>query len=124
MLALIGMAGGTSLLRGQPRIDVRGDTLVDLGTAYRDETMHGECTILNAGNENLVIEQVSSSCGCTKGDLVSSIIPPHDSTTLRLHFNTSNFLGKVSRFVILVSNDYAHRNFFPSNHDTHRTERG
>ena len=95
----------------QPRINV-SETRFAYGDMYQGERPNHVITIRNDGSSPLLIENVDSPCNCTSTQLHHSIIPPNDSSVLVITFNSEDFVDSVSRFVVIVSNDLAHRNVF------------
>jgi hypothetical protein len=63
--------------------------------------------VRNFGSADLEISGVSTTCGCTAALLDRKRIKPGRSATLRVSFDTRDERGKVSRSVLLESNDPA-----------------
>jgi hypothetical protein len=61
--------------------------------------------IMNTGTDDLLINDVESSCGCTSAITDSKVIAPNSSTKLRTVFNTTGRLGMNTKFIIIHSND-------------------
>jgi hypothetical protein len=61
--------------------------------------------IMNVGTDNLIINDVESSCGCTSAITDSKIIAPNSSTKLRTTFDTKGRLGMNTKYIIVHSND-------------------
>lgn len=61
--------------------------------------------IYNRGGENLEIQKVKASCGCTAAQPKKTILSPFDSTTIEVEFNTKNRMGKQKKYVYIFSND-------------------
>jgi hypothetical protein len=87
-----------------PRIAV-DPTVFDFGKAQQEKTLEKEFTIRNLGSEDLVIEGVSTTCGCTVAEGYSKVIKPGSSTPLRVKLQTRNNFGRLSRSVLIKSND-------------------
>lgn len=87
-----------------PRISV-DPTVFDFGKAQQEKTLEKEFTIRNLGNEDLVIESVSTTCGCTVAEGYSKVIKPGGSTPLRVKLQTRTTFGRLSRSVLIKSND-------------------
>ena len=96
-------AAATAPARG-PRIAVE-PTVFDFGKAQQEKTLEKEFTVRNLGNEDLVIESVSTTCGCTVAEGYSKLIKPGASTPLRVKLQTRTSFGKLSRSVLIKSND-------------------
>lgn len=91
-----------------PRISVE-PTVFDFGKAQQEKTLEKEFTVRNLGNEDLVIESVSTTCGCTVAEGYSKVIKPGGSTPLRVKLQTRTSVGRLSRSVLIKSNDPAGR---------------
>jgi hypothetical protein len=89
-----------------PRISVEPASF-DFGKAVQNKTLSKEFSIRNFGTEDLVIENVSTTCGCTAALLDAKVIKPGGSTPLRVTLETRAYSGKVERKVLIRSNDTA-----------------
>ena len=87
-----------------PRIRVEPESF-DFGNALPDKTLRKEFTIRNFGDVALLIENVSTTCGCTAALPEVRRIEPGGSTPLRVTFETRRYSGKVERRVLVRSND-------------------
>jgi Protein of unknown function (DUF1573) len=87
-----------------PRIRVEPETF-DFGNALPQKTLRKEFTVRNFGDAPLVIEGVSTTCGCTAALPEVRRIEPGGSTPLRVTFETRRYSGKVERRVLVRSND-------------------
>jgi hypothetical protein len=93
----------TSSAKG-PRLYVE-PTPFDFGQAVQNKTLQKEFSIRNFGGSDLVIENVSTTCGCTAALLADKVIKPGGSTPLRVSLETRNYAGKMERTVLIRSND-------------------
>ncbi len=87
-----------------PRFSIE-PTAFDFGKAVQNKTLSKEFTIHNYGTEDLVIESVSTTCGCTVADGYAKVIKPGGSTPMRVSLETRTYRGKVERTVMIRSND-------------------
>ncbi len=102
---LLAVAGGADERpTGAPRIQVEPESF-DFGKAQPGRTLRKEFTIRNFGDAALVIEGVSTTCGCTAAISAQSRVEPGGRTSLRVTFETRSFSGKVERHVLIRSND-------------------
>jgi hypothetical protein len=103
--SLIGPARGedTSPAAG-PRIRVEPVSF-DFGRAAQNKILRKEFSIRNFGNQDLVVESVSTTCGCTAALLDSSVVKPGGTTPLRVSLETRAYRGHVVRSVMVKSND-------------------
>ena len=87
-----------------PRIRVEPEGF-DFGRAQRGKTLRKDFTLRNFGDAELVIEGVSTTCGCTAALTAESRVEPGGSTSLRVTFETRSYSGRVERHVLVRSND-------------------
>ncbi|HEY7515650.1 MAG TPA: DUF1573 domain-containing protein [Vicinamibacteria bacterium] len=89
-----------------PRLVVQPASF-DFGKAVQNKTLNKEFSIRNFGSADLVIENVSTTCGCTAALLADKVIKPGSTSPLRVSLETRTYSGKVERTVLIRSNDPA-----------------
>jgi hypothetical protein len=99
-------AAGRAEEQKAPRIAVEPDAF-DFGKALPGKTLRKEFTLRNFGDAELVIENVSTSCGCTAALASDKQVKPGGSTLLRVTLETRSYSGRVERQVLVRSNDPA-----------------
>mgnify|MGYP003462594565 CR=1 FL=1 len=100
MAMLLAVAGGAAERpTAAPRIQVEPGSF-DFGKAQPGKTLRKEFTIRNFGDAVLVIEGVSTNCGCTAAISAQSRVEPGGRTSLPVTFDTRTFSGKVERVVL------------------------
>lgn len=87
-----------------PRIRVEPSSF-DFGRAAQNKTLRKEFSIRNFGNQDLVIESVSTTCGCTAALMDNKVVKPGGTTPLRVSLETRAYRGRVVRSVMVKSND-------------------
>ncbi len=87
-----------------PRIRVEPESF-DFGKAQPGKTLRKDFTIRNFGDAALVIEDVSTTCGCTAALSEQSRVEPGGRTALRVTLETRTYSGRVERQVLVRSND-------------------
>ena len=87
-----------------PRFSIEPESF-DFGKALQNKTLSKEFTIHNYGTEDLVIQNVSTTCGCTVAGGYAKVIKPGGSTPLRVSLETRTYRGKVERKVLIRTND-------------------
>ena len=97
-------AGSDEKPAAAPRIRVEPESF-DFGTAQPGKTLRKDFTIRNFGDAELVIEGVSTTCGCTAALSAQSRVAPGGRTALRVTVETRSYSGKVERQVLVRSND-------------------
>jgi hypothetical protein len=108
LLAAALAASGGSLFAEEdaaaPRIRVEPDGF-DFGKALPGKTLRKEFTLRNFGDAELVIEGVTTTCGCTAALTADTRVKPGGSTQLRVTLETRSYSGKLERQVLVRSND-------------------
>lgn len=96
---------GAAVFKG-PAIEVDKEEY-DYGTM--NEGDDGRCIFLirNSGDQPLVIDHVSSSCGCTTAEYPQKPLAPGKSGKIAVEYNTSN-IGSFRKTLVVVSNAKNH----------------
>jgi hypothetical protein len=102
-LAVLAATPATAAAEG-PRLRVEPPSF-DFGRALPDRTLRKEFALKNLGDRDLVIEGVSTTCGCTAAVVGERTVRPGRSTTLVVTLETRNSHGRVERRVLVRSND-------------------
>jgi len=100
LLSLLAACGNPT-----PRIVVE-PTSQDLGERPQ-ERIELAYTVRNTGDALLIIEKVSTSCGCTVAELDRTEIPPGETAQLLVSLDPveDDLFGDVKRVIYLRSND-------------------
>ena len=78
----------------------------DFGSALPGKSLHKEFVLRNIGGAPLVIDKVSTTCGCTVATGYETRIPPGGRTVLRVTFTTpARPPGRTEKSVLVRSND-------------------
>ena len=90
-----------------PRIAVDPPSF-DFGRTLPQKAVTREFSIRNFGDQDLVIENVSTSCGCTLAEpLTKTVVKPGGSQPLRVTLTTPSSPGPTTKSVVVRSNDPA-----------------
>jgi len=93
---------------GEPDILLEEEQL-DLGPVQNGEVRSFEVEVVNQGTGDLVIEAVSTSCGCTSARVIPTTLGPGESGSLQVTFDSGAHgpeeLGPVLKQVFIASND-------------------
>jgi hypothetical protein len=87
-----------------PVVRVEPDAF-DFGRALPGRSLRKEFTLRNAGDAELVIDGVSTTCGCTAAIAGAKRLAPGRSTPLTVTLETRDYRGHVERRVLVRSND-------------------
>jgi hypothetical protein len=109
LIGLIVLSYGLVACSGSdPQIEVE-TAAIDLGEVVNGDVVTRDVAVKNVGSADLTIENVSTSCGCTQASLDKMVIPPGDSATLHIEFDSGahgeELTGDLVRQVFVVSND-------------------
>jgi Protein of unknown function (DUF1573) len=87
-----------------PRISVE-PAAFDFGKTLPGKTLRKEFTLKNFGDAELVIENVSTTCGCTAALAPDTRLKPGAASPLRVTLETRSYSGRIERQVLVRSND-------------------
>ena len=69
------------------------------------KTLRKEFRLRNAGDRDLVLQRVRTSCGCTVGKLARTTLEPGAATSLSVSLATGTSRGRLVKSVLVPSND-------------------
>jgi hypothetical protein len=108
LLCAILLAVFLSACSGRPQITVAA-TELDLGDVVNGTVLERELIIHNNGQADLVVDAVTTSCGCTQATIEPMTIAPDDSGTLHIVFDSGahgpGVTGQLVRQVFIATND-------------------
>jgi len=81
------------------------ETAWDFGKVKQGEVVSHEFVFANEGDETLIIQKVSTSCGCTAALVSAEKIPPGKEGRIGVKFDTRGYGGPVKKLVYVDSND-------------------
>jgi hypothetical protein len=104
-MSVVILVGGSVSAIAKPVVSFDKETH-DYGRVLYGDVVKEEFTLTNLGNENLVIEKLESSCGCTKAVHGNSVVPPKGHTKIVASFDTDGLRpGKKQKTVTVFTND-------------------
>ena len=108
LMAFIFLAVGLAACGGPPQVSVPEASLA-LGDVVNGEIITREVTVQNVGESDLIIEAVTTSCGCTEAAVTPMRIPSDGSGTLTIRFDSGahgpELTGQLIRQVFVATND-------------------
>ncbi len=87
-----------------PRISVEPESF-DFGKTLQNRLVEKVFVIRNIGSDDLVIERVSTTCGCTVAEGYAKLVKPGQTTTMNVQLQTRTYLNRIERKVLVRSND-------------------
>lgn len=87
-----------------PRISFPHE-IEDLGQVAGGEKVTVRFPFSNAGDANLIVQEVRAECGCTEISHTSRGVPPKGSGEIVAVLNTTGLHGKKQRHIHVRSND-------------------
>lgn len=76
----------------------------DFGELSRDTVVEVLFPFKNISDNNLIVDYVDPDCTCTGYELSKDTIPPGDSATIKITFNTEHKYGQQKIYVITQMN--------------------
>jgi hypothetical protein len=98
-------AGATAAAAGKGARAKFKEVVWDFGKVKQGEVLAHEFVFTNEGDAPLVIERVSTSCGCTAALASEDRIAPGKEGRVKASFDTRGFAGSVVKYVYVESND-------------------
>jgi hypothetical protein len=98
--------GNITLEAGQPKIKFR-EEVWDFGKVKQGGVLAHEFVFTNVGDATLVIQKVSTTCGCTAALASNEKIVPGKEGKIEVKFDTRGYGGLVNKLVYVDSNDPA-----------------
>ena len=79
-------------------------TYQDLGTVKEGPQVDIEFKFKNTGDKNLIIENVTASCGCTIVEKPQQPFSPGETGSIKAKFTTQNHVGPNDKSIFVSSN--------------------
>ena len=104
VLACATTAGAAPAPATGPRISIEPESF-DFGRTLQNKLVEKVFVIRNIGTEDLVIERVSTTCGCTVAEGYAKLVKPGQTTNMNVQLQTRSYLNRIERKVLVRSND-------------------
>ena len=102
--------GGSEAAASSPTLSLAATSL-PLGDVPNGQIVERDVVVTNRGGAPLVVESLTTSCGCTTATLDAMTIAPNATATLHIVFDSGahgpDLRGELLRQVVLVTNDPA-----------------
>jgi hypothetical protein len=99
-----GLAAAVAAAGEGPRLVIDPESW-DFGRTLKNRVLEKRFTIKNVGDAPLVVERITTTCGCAAALLDDKTLDPGESAQLKVTFQTQGLEGRVERKVLLRSND-------------------
>lgn len=98
----------TAFAGGEPQINLE-TTNFDFGDVVNGDVLERDLAVNNEGNEPIIAQSVSTTCGCTTATLEPMTIPSGGSANLHITFDSGahgpELTGQITRQIFIKSND-------------------
>lgn len=98
----------TACAGGEPQINLE-TTNFDFGDVVNGDVLERDLVVNNKGNEPIIAQSVSTTCGCTTATLEPMTIPAGGSANLHITFDSGahgpELTGQITRQIFIKSND-------------------
>lgn len=98
------LASNNNSVPDQPVIKFNHES-TDLGKVKEGAILYHSFKVKNIGGKTLQIAETKSTCGCTVPVIKKSVLPPFESTTLKVQIDTSMKQNKVIKTLDVLSSD-------------------
>jgi len=96
--------GSQALQAGQPKIKFKEESW-NFGKVNQGEVLDHEFVFTNSGDATLIIQKVSTTCGCTAALASEDKIAPGKEGKIEIKFDTRGYGGALSKLIFVESND-------------------
>jgi hypothetical protein len=80
----------------------------DFGVVTRGQKLEAEFAFENSGDGPIVLQGIHAACGCTATEaVIGSAYQPGDRGAIKVAFDTTDFVGSVSKSITVMSNEVA-----------------
>lgn len=79
----------------------------DFGVIKQEQIVKAIVSFENKGDSVLIIKNVEASCGCTGTRVDKMKLAPGEKGNLEISFNSGHYNGRVSRSIVIHTNDPA-----------------
>jgi hypothetical protein len=80
------------------------EKIFDFADIHQGDRISKKFVFHNTGSEPLKILNVQTTCGCTASDWPKSPIPPGDSSSIQVTFNSAKKQGRINKIITVYSN--------------------
>jgi len=93
-----------------PKMEIDGGDNINTGSHMRGKEVTYEISFKNAGDADLKINSVQTSCGCSSALISSDLLKPGESGSIKFTFNGQGF-GQISKNVLVNTNEPENSNY-------------
>ena len=89
-----------------PKFEIEGGETINTGEHPRGKEVQYDIVFKNAGNGELKINSVTTTCGCSSALTSGDVVKPGETATIKFTFN-GNASGMVAKGVVVTTNEPA-----------------
>lgn len=87
-----------------PVLALKDSASFDFGTVTEGEVVEHTFHFKNEGTYPLILNNITSSCGCTTPEWPKQPIPSQDTSSIRVRFDTKNKVGPQVKTITVYAN--------------------
>ena len=87
-----------------PKFEIAGGDNINTGSHTRGKEVNYEIQFKNAGDSDLKINGIQTTCGCSSALSSSDLISPGESGIIKFTFNGNGF-GQVTKSIVVSTNE-------------------
>ncbi|MDA3882972.1 MAG: DUF1573 domain-containing protein [Bacteroidales bacterium] len=91
-------------LKRAPKVDFETSEFM-FDTIQQGETVHAAFRFKNAGKKDLIIRKISTSCGCTAGELDEKVYSKNESGEIKVTFRSRGKHRNQRQRITVITND-------------------
>lgn len=77
----------------------------DFGQTKERKVLMHRFTFENTGDSPLVIDKVTTSCGCAAAMISKRTLAPGEKGDIMVHLSTRGYKGRIEKYIVIESND-------------------
>ena len=100
------VAGIISAPRAMAQLKVLEGDSISFGTIYETgKQVHETFTLENAGQKEVIIKNIHTSCGCTVASAADTALAPGKNAKVQIDFNPTGYAGAVTKYIYIISSE-------------------
>ncbi len=97
---------GLTCSQSKAQLKILEGNEISFGRIYQTgEKVHAIITIKNSGKEEITIDHINTSCGCTAAMISDSSLDPGKQAQIKIEFNPTGYMGEVTKYIYISNSD-------------------